>query len=131
MQIVHILAIASVLIGSLLIDLRLLGLHGREHSVGEVWHRYIAFVWFALPILLITDSILIIGEPARSLANLFFQLKMLMLATVIGITLGIQRAVVRKPATFNNVPLTRRLAMVSIALWIGIVCAGRWIAYTY
>ena len=76
---------------------------------------------------------LIVGEPVRSLENAFFQIKMLLLITVIIVTLGYQ-APLNKDAGFWEATNMRRgaiklIAVFSLLLWVGIVCAGRWIAY--
>jgi hypothetical protein len=72
-------------------------------------------IWWALPVLLATGAIMIIGEPVRSLANPVFQLKMALLLSAIAVFL----------LPFKN----RIVATLSLSLWIGIVFAGRWIAY--
>jgi len=133
-QTVHILAIAATLIASLMINLRLLRLAGNELSISSVMGRYTSIIWLAIPILLATGIILIIAEPARSLANPAFQLKMLMLVIVIAITYWLQRASNRNSYFWDASPKKRSLAsilaMCSIGLWAGIVSCGRWIAYT-
>ena len=133
-QTIHILAIAATLIASLMIDLRLLRIVGNESSINSVMGQYTPIIWFAIPILLVTGAILIIAEPARSLANPAFQLKMLMLCTVLTITYWLQHGSNKSTIFWDASPNKRRLAstlaICSIALWIGIVSCGRWIAYT-
>jgi len=90
----------------------------------------VPWVWGALPVLALSGSILIIGEPSRELQNPYFRAKMVMLATVILITLVVQLQN-KKNATYWE---TRRAAAIltglaSLLLWVGIVTAGRWIAY--
>ena len=84
--------------------------------------------------LLVSGMIMIAGEPARSLANYAFQLKMLLLVIIIGITLIVQLKL-RGDTKFWEASAKRRsaakvIALLSLGIWIGIVCAGRWIAYT-
>jgi predicted tellurium resistance membrane protein TerC len=133
-QTIHIMAIAAVLIASLMIDLRLLRLSGNEFSIASMMARYTYIIWLAIPILLVTGIVMIIAEPARSLANPAFQLKMLMLIIVISITYWLQHVSNQNSFFWNASPNKRRLASIlalcSIALWIGIVSCGRWIAYT-
>jgi hypothetical protein len=132
-QTFHILSIA-VVIGSVgMIDLRLLGLAGRSQSISSMTNRLLPAVWAALAVLLCTGAVLAIGEPVRSLANPAFQLKMLLLLLVIALTVFFQRSL-RKDLAFWELSPTRRLtarltAVVSLLLWVGIVFAGRWIAY--
>ena len=115
-QTIHILAIAAVMSSVLMLDLRLLGVVGADQPLARVASRFRPVIWWTLPILLATGAVMIIGEPARSLANSVFQLKMLLLLAAIGVTL-----------TFHKGP--RITAVLSLALWVGIVFAGRWIAY--
>jgi hypothetical protein len=129
MQTVHILAISALLLAMLMIDLRVLGIHGKSDSISVVISRYINLIWFALPILLISGSILIVGEPARSLANSSFQLKMILLLLAIITTLQIQKIGLRD-LPFESDRKINILAIFSLLLWFGIVASGRWIAYT-
>jgi hypothetical protein len=132
-QTVHILAIAAVMSSVLMLNLRLLGVTGRDQPLAGVSARFRPVIWWTLPILLVSGSMLIVGEPVRSLENAFFQIKMLLLITVIIVTLGYQ-APLNKDARFWEATNTRRgaiklIAAFSLLLWVGIVCAGRWIAY--
>jgi hypothetical protein len=133
-QSIHILAIAATLIASLMINLRLLRISGNELSIASVISRYTPIMWFTVPMLLATGAILIIAEPARSLANSAFQLKMLMLCIVLVLHYWLLRVSDRDSFFWNASPkkrsLASTLAVCSIALWIGIVSCGRWIAYT-
>jgi hypothetical protein len=130
MQTVHILAISALLVAVLMIDLRVLQINGKSESISTVISRYINIVWISLPILLISGSILIIGEPARSLANSAFQIKMIMLLMVIVITFGLQKFGSTNTMQMQPEGKTKLLAILSLLLWFGIVASGRWIAYT-
>lgn len=132
-QTVHILAVAAVVTSALMIDLRLLGIRGREQSVAAIAGRFLPFIWWPLPVLLATGSLLIIAEPARSLENPVFILKMGLLLAAAGITLACQIPL-RRDAAFWELSVARRragqlIAGASIPLWVAIICAGRWIAY--
>ena len=87
----------------------------------------------ALPVLLATGLTLIIAEPARALQNPVFLLKMGLLIAAIGVMLMCQIPLQRDAAFWDRNVARRRLAgviaIVSLPLWVGIVCAGRWIAY--
>ena len=85
-QTVHILSIAAVLSSVLMIDLRLMGFLGRDQPLARVSERFQPVIWWTLPVLLATGSVMIIGEPARSLANSVFQLKMALLVAAIIVT---------------------------------------------
>lgn len=115
-QTIHILAIAAVMSSVLMLDLRLLGVVGSDQPLARVTSRFRPVIWWTLPVLLATGVVMIIGEPARSLANPVFQLKMLLLLAAIAVTAAFHKG-------------SRIVAVVSLSLWIGIVFAGRWIAY--
>ena len=129
-QTVHILAIAALLSSVLMINLRLLGVAGTDQTLARVSERFRPVVWWSLPVPLASGLILIIGEPARSLTNPFFQLKMCLLAVVLIVTLLSQRALNSDSGVWDKrVATGRAIAMLSLLLWAGIVFAGRWIAY--
>ena len=129
-QTVHILGIAAVMSSILMINLRLLGIAGTDQTLARVSGRFGPVIWWSLPLLLLTGATLIIGEPARSLANDFFQLKMFLLVSVIALTVYFQRPLKTNPQFWDNrAGALRVIAVLSLILWSGIVFAGRWIAY--
>ncbi len=132
-QTVHILCVAAVFTSVLMIDLRLLGLRWQDQSLAAVARRFLPFIWWPLPILLATGAILIAAEPARALRNPVFLLKMLLLLAAAGVTLACQMPLRYDPAYWELSTGRRRgaqlIAAASLVLWVGIVFAGRWIAY--
>jgi uncharacterized membrane protein SirB2 len=128
LQIIHILAISSVISSVFLLNLRLIGIWGGDEAPDAASRRLLPFIWWPLPILLVTGALLITAEPARSLENPSFALKMALLAAAIGLTLLSQRLYARTPQPASIA--ARGLGVASIAVWVGIVLAGRWIAYT-
>src|SRR5262249_15426198 len=96
--------------------------------------RFLPLVWAIVPVLLITGSLLIIGEPRRSLLNTTFYLKMGLLAFALVLTGFLQWSLSSAPGFWDQ-GKGRRLAgrwaaAVSILTWSGIIFAGRFIAYT-
>jgi hypothetical protein len=133
-QTIHILAIAAVWSSAFLIDLRLLGIAARDQPLARVSARFRPVIWWSLPILLVTGIVMITGEPARSLANWVFQLKMLLLLAAIGVTLAFQAPLNRDggfwEASAGHRLAAKAIAIISLLLWVGVVFAGRWIAYS-
>jgi hypothetical protein len=134
LQTIHILSVAVVFSSAILVDLRIWQLLGRDVPLLEVARRFLPAIWPVLFILLITGSLLIIGEPRRSLLNSTFYLKMVLLAVAILLTAGLQRSISSSPGFWDR-DRTRRIAgqfaaTVSILVWCSILFAGRWIAYT-
>jgi len=134
LQTVHILSVAVVFSSAVLVDLRLWRLLNRDLPLPEVGRRFLPTVWPVLLVLLITGSLLIIGEPRRSLLNSTFYLKMALLAVAIVFTAWLQWTLSSSP-NFWDKNRGRRMAgrlaaTLSIVVWCGILFAGRWIAYT-
>jgi hypothetical protein len=133
-QTIHILSVAVVFSSAVLVDLRIWRLLQRDVPLPDVARRFLPAIWPVLLILLLTGSLLIVGEPRRSLLNSTFYLKMALLALAIMLTAGLQRSISSSP-NFWDKDRGRRIAgqfaaTVSILVWCGILFAGRWIAYT-
>jgi uncharacterized membrane protein len=134
LQTIHILSVAAVFSSAILVDLRIWRLLDRDVPLPDVARRFLPTIWMVLLILLVTGSLLIIGEPRRSLLNSTFYLKMALLAVAILLTAGLQRSISASPNSWDKDP-TRRIAArlaatASILVWCGVLFAGRWIAYT-
>jgi len=134
LQTIHILCVAAVFSAAILVDLRIWRLVERDEPLPDVARRFLPTIWPVLLILLVTGSLLIVGEPRRSLLNSTFYLKMALLAVAILLTAGLQRSLSSSP-NFWDRDRWRRMAgrfaaTVSILVWCGILFAGRWIAYT-
>jgi uncharacterized membrane protein SirB2 len=129
-QTVHILCVAVVMSSMAMLDLRLVGMAGKRQSVSQMVSRLVPWVWGALPVLLTTGVILIVGEPSRELLNPYFRAKMAMLATVIVITFIVERKNAKDPDYWESRGAAAALTgLASLLLWVGIITAGRWIAY--
>ena len=102
-QTVHILAIAVVASSVLMIDLRLIGMFWADRPLKDVSSRFLPPVWWSLPVLLVTGAIMIISEPARSLKNPAFQLKMTLLIAALVVT-GLFQILARRNASFGERP---------------------------
>jgi uncharacterized membrane protein SirB2 len=128
-QTIHILCVAIVMSTMAMLDMRLVGLTGRSQTISRAVRRWVPWVWGTLPVMLLTGSILIIGEPTRELMNPYFRTKMAMLLVVIAITALVQRK--NRDAEFwkNRAVAAKFAGALSLLLWMGIVTAGRWIAY--
>lgn len=133
-QTVHILCVAILFSSAVLVDLRLLRLLGRDVPLPELARRYLPATWPVLLVLLITGSVLIVGEPRRALLNSTFYIKMALLGVAIVMTRGLQWSLMAS-SNFWELNAARRAAgcmaaAASMLIWAGIIFAGRWIAYT-
>jgi hypothetical protein len=134
LQTIHILAVAVLFSSAILVDLRIWRLLQRDVPLADVARRFLPTIWPVLLLLLLTGSLLIIGEPRRSLLNTTFYLKMTLLAVAVVLTAVLQWPLASAPQFWERNPVrrlaARGTAALSILVWCGIIFAGRWIAYT-
>jgi hypothetical protein len=132
LQTIHILCVAIVMSSIAFINFRLIGVFARSLPIADVASRFFPWLWWTMSVLLTTGTLLIIAEPARELQNRTFGLKMLLLTGALLLAVftraKLTRADAESPA--HGKRLRQCIAALSVALWIGIVYAGRMIAYT-
>src|SRR5262245_160373 len=81
-------------------------------------------------VVMVTAGALLGGSKAEEyFTNPFFQIKMLLLLGVGVHALRFRNTVYRRPGGPRSAATARAAALLSIALWVGIVSMGRWIAY--
>jgi hypothetical protein len=129
-QTIHILSVAVLFTSAVLVDLRVWRLLERDVPASDVARRFLPPIWPIVLVLLITGSVLIIGEPRRSLLNSTFYLKMALLAVALVLTAMLQWSLSSASKMPNKWPLEQLAAAASVLVWSGILFAGRWIAYT-
>lgn len=158
-QSVHILAI-SVIIGSAVItELRLAGVFAKDQPVAAVLRRYLPWMRRALVILLLTGLMLVVAEPARTLGNTLFWIKMVLVAGASIVTLAARNSMLDSypaieietdaevsgafeesglPEPLDDAPMandqlveaSKSLAWFMIVVWCTVIFCGRFIAYT-
>lgn len=132
-QTIHILSVSAVMGSIVLIDLRVLGLALPSQPIGELVRRLAPWTWCALPSLALSGLVFVFARPTRYFVNPVFGLKFSMLVPALILLFVFQRAS-SGDANFWELSLARKvtakaIAVVSLLLWVGVVLAGRWIAY--
>jgi cytochrome bd-type quinol oxidase subunit 2 len=125
-QSVHILALALVFTLGILLALRFAGLGLSVEPLADLAARSTRRIWLLLVVLAVTGLLLITAEPGRTITNPVFYAKMIMLAAVIAVTL-LLAFIARRVEKPNALHVA--LAVLAVLLWIGIIFAGRLIAY--
>ncbi len=126
-QTIHIISLALVFASALVFSLRIAG-HGlASEPLHLLAARFTRAIWWLLLLLLLSGTLLIVAEPGRTITNPVFYAKMLMLAVVIAVTLWLSAVARRQFERPSGLHVF--MAAVSILLWIGIMFAGRFIAY--
>jgi hypothetical protein len=134
-QSIHIAAIGVVLASVFMIDLRVLGLAGRDQSLLETTGRFGPWLSGALCVLLTTGVLMVVGEPARELLAFSFWLKMFLVALGTLVAAAFQLAL-RRNEPHWELSITKRattkvLALLTLLIWVCIVILGRLIAYDH
>ncbi|MGH8241481.1 MAG: hypothetical protein ACREXP_31305 [Steroidobacteraceae bacterium] len=78
-QTLHLLGIAVVMSSVVLLDLRILGLALPSQDVAELTRRVMPWVWWTLPIMLLSGLPFVIARPQRYFSNPVFGLKFALL----------------------------------------------------
>jgi len=134
-QSVHIVAIGVVLASVFMIDLRILGLAGRDQSLTETTGRFGPWLSGALCVLLATGVLMVIGEPARELLAFSFWLKMFLVAvgtlSAAVFQISLRRNELDWEQSLAKRRTTKLLAVATLLIWVSIVILGRLIAYDH
>jgi hypothetical protein len=131
-QTTHLLAIAVVMGSAVLLNLRILGLAVPSQGLSEMTNRVMPWLWWALPVNLISGAFFVFGRPNRYFSNPVFTSKMGFLIVAIALTLVFYLLHRRQQGYWEQPGKkwpARILALASLGLWIMVVMSGRWIAY--
>src|SRR5215471_4082244 len=79
-QSIHIAGIGIVMVSVFMVDLRILGLAGKDQTLRETTNRFGPWLTGALCVLLATGALMVIGEPVRELVTVSFWVKMFLVA---------------------------------------------------
>ena len=130
---IHVLTLTVFLGFVLLLDLRLLDLALRRHRVSELFVQLNPGLFGGFAVMVVTGLLLFCGDPLAFYGTLFFKLKMIMLVLAGLNVLVFNFTVGRRLDEWDRAPRTpwgaKAAGIVSLALWISIVAAGRGIAY--
>jgi hypothetical protein len=129
---VHILAVAVVFGMIAMVDLRLIGIAGRQSAVTALCREALPWTWSAFALSALTGMLLFTAQPLKYWGNDAFQMKFAILALAGLNMLVFQLITYRGVAGWNRgpIPPAARLAgAISLACWTAVVAFGRWTAY--
>lgn len=128
----HLLGMAAVLgtIGA--VDLRLMGLAMKGQSASVLARRLLPWTWTAFAVQVVTGGLLFASEATRMFRNPAFRVKMLLIVLA-----GLQALLFHLTSRHRRgeaIEPTQRMrdavaGFASMALWISVVAAGRWIGF--
>ena len=132
---VHVLTLCLFLGTAVMLDLRLLGLTMRRAPVSEVAGRLLPWTVAGFVVMVISGALLFYAIPVRTFQNIFFRIKVVMLILAGLNAWFFHLTIYRNVAEWDLDPVPPKRARlaggVSLALWAGIVVAGRMIAYNW
>jgi hypothetical protein len=117
------------------VDLRMLGLCLANVPASQVAARLDKPMLIGFTVMFITGVLLFIAIPVRTTQSLWFRLKMILLVAAALNAWLFRRHMIAGAKSWDLAPVpprrTRIAAAVSLALWSGVVFAGRFIAYDW
>jgi hypothetical protein len=132
---VHVLTLCLFLGTAVMLDLRLLGVTMRRAAVSEAVGQLIPWTVAGFALMVVSGALLFYAIPVRTYQSIFFRAKVLMLIMA-GLNVWVFHSTVyRKVGEWDLDPVPPKRARVaaglSLALWLGVVVAGRMIAYNW
>jgi uncharacterized protein DUF6644 len=132
---VHVLTLCLFVGLAVMLDLRLLGVTMRRTPVSEVVAQLLPWMAAGFGVMVLSGAALFYAIPVKTYLNIFFRIKLVMLALA-GLNAWVfHRTVYRRVAEWDvdaAIPSGAKVtAGLSIALWAGIIFAGRMIAYNW
>jgi putative copper export protein len=129
---VHVIAIAMVVGSIAAVDLRLLNLVWKERPAGEVASELLPWTWACFVVAAIAGVLMFISAATKYVADLPFQLKMLLLVLAGANMLAFHHFTWRDVESWRrDTPAAAKIAAaLSLAFWIAIVVCGRLVSFT-
>jgi hypothetical protein len=127
----HNIGMAFLAGGSVAIDLRIIGFAATMPL--KPMGRFVPLLWLAFALNAVTGILLLIAYPTKALTNPLFYIKLSLVALAVGLVYRIATDIL--PASeVDQKPLAARakvLAIASLATWVALIAAGRYLAYTH
>jgi hypothetical protein len=126
-QAVHILSIGVVVASLVMPNLKVLGLAATGQNYSEMLHRLRPWALTALFVLFLSGAMFVIARPYRYFSNPVVGVKFACLAGALAMTWIAQHRAKSSAPLFGLGD--RTLAALAVIAWLGVIFAGRWIAY--
>ena len=130
----HVLAL-SLSVGVLFVsDLRLVGLALRRRPASELWQQLFPWMIAGFVVMFASGALLFWSQPVKAYQSVFFRAKIALLllaglnATIYHVT--IFRRIDEWDSALVPPTQARLTGWISLALWAGVIAAGRTMAYT-
>jgi hypothetical protein len=121
----HALGLGFLAGGGTAVDLRLLGF--APHISLQALARFLPVLWTAFAANAVSGTLLLIAYPTKAFTNPLFYAKLCLIALAVFLVYRIGK-VLRDGKADAGV---RPLALLSLATWLALIFAGRFLAYTH
>ena len=133
-QTFHIIGIGVVVGSVVMINLRFLGVAVPSQSISEMIERLMPWMWCALLVNALSGLVFVVARPLRYFYNSpLFPYKIALLLPAVTLAFIVYQLNRRKSGYWetSTTRLTtgRIIAAISLVLWVGVIFAGRWLAY--
>ena len=130
----HVIGVAVVIGTVLVVDLRLLGLASARRPFTAIALDVFRWTWIAFALAVTTGALMFVTNATSYYVNTYFRIKMAMLVLA-GINIAAFELTARRSvAAWDRDPVAprsgRRVAALSLAIWIVVVFMGRWVGFT-
>jgi hypothetical protein len=130
----HVIAITLVFGTIAVVDLRLLGVASGHRPFTRLAPEILKWTWMAFALAVVTGGLMFISNAVVYFANTPFRIKMCLMLLA-GLNMGVFQVLTHKSVHLwddrKSAPTAGRIAAIlSLCLWIGVICAGRVIGFT-
>ena len=126
---VHLLGLAMLGGSVLLLDLRMLGLGLRRSTIGEIARDARPWLLGSIGVMIVTGTALFLSESVKCYYSQAFWVKITTIPVALAFSLTVRQRVALA-ATYQATARSRVVAIVSLALWLTVAAAGRWIGFS-
>jgi len=130
----HVLGL-SLSVGVLFVsDLRLVGLALRRRPASELWEQLKPWMVAGFIVMFSSGALLFWSQPIKAYQSVFFRAKLAMLLLAALNAAVYHTTIFRRINEWDDAPVpptqARLTGWISLALWAGVIAAGRTMAYT-
>ena len=130
----HVVGVSIVVGTVLVIDLRLLGLASSRRPFTVMASDIFRWTWLAFALAVATGVLMFVTNATSYYVNTYFRAKMAMLVLA-GINMAAFELTARRSvAAWDRDPAAppagKRVAVLSLAIWVVVVFLGRWVGFT-
>jgi len=132
---IHVITLTISLGMLIVIDLRMLGVWLKDVPASKIAERLDRPMLIGFSIMVVTGVLLYVGIPIRTTQSLWFRIKVILLVAAFINAWLFRRHMQGSVGTWDVAAVpprrTRVAAALSLTLWAGVVCCGRFIAYDW